>query len=181
MLLLRLPSARPCARVRLAQASQTLTALDVRPCTAESRDAPAPVIRISVPGDFACSFKWRPRGQNARKAPTSSSRRPARRCFYCSLPVWEQNCRAFARQYGIPKGIARDLRCTAEHLIARQDRGQDVEENIVAACRWCNLQRHQGGREALRPQEWRQEVRALIASGKWHPAARMGLFSIRSS
>lgn len=103
------------------------------------------------------------------------------RCFYCSLPVWEQNCRAFARQYGIPKGIARDLRCTAEHLIARQDRGQDVEENIVAACRWCNLQRHQGGREALRPQEWRQEVRALIALGKWHPAVRTGLFNIRSS
>jgi len=37
------------------------------------------------------------------------------------------------------------------------------------------------GHEALRPLEWRQEVRALIASGKWHPAVRTGLFCIGSS
>lgn len=93
------------------------------------------------------------------------------RCFYCESPIWEQNGKLFARRYGLPQRAARYLRCTAEHLVARQDHGSDVRQNIVAACSWCNHQRHHGGGEALDALGWRMKVRALTASVGWHPAA----------
>lgn len=43
-------------------------------------------------------------------------------CFYCQRP------------------IGRDV--TADEPTARRDRGPDRHENIVAACRYCNLQCH---------------------------------------
>lgn len=72
-------------------------------------------------------------------------------CFYCGLPVGEANGKSFAREYGIGRAVARYLRCTAEHPIGRQDRGANIRENIVAACWWCNHQRHHGGGKAPDP------------------------------
>ena len=92
------------------------------------------------------------------------------RCFYCRLPVWEQNGKRFARQHGFPARLARYLRCTAEHLIARQDQGGDVKQNIVAACFWCNHQRHHYGGPVPDPSAWQATVRSLVSSGIWHPA-----------
>ena len=92
------------------------------------------------------------------------------RCFYCGLPVWEANGKRFAREHGIARAVARYLRCTAEHLVARQDRGASIRENIVAACWWCNHQRHHEGEKAPKPDSWQTTTRARVGAGKWHPA-----------
>jgi hypothetical protein len=85
--------------------------------------------------------------------------------------MWERDGRSFARQHGVPKAKARHLRCTAEHLTARQDAGKNVPENIVAACCWCNQQRHRSPKAAPDPQTWQRVVQARVASKIWHPAA----------
>lgn len=94
------------------------------------------------------------------------------RCFYCSQPVWEEDVGAYIKAHGIRKNLTRHVRCTAEHLCARQDKGLDVRGNIVAACLWCNAQRHHG-RPGLAPtpEKHQTRVRALVAQGKWHPVA----------
>lgn len=96
------------------------------------------------------------------------------RCFYCCLPMWERNGRAFARRYGLTKRMTRCLRCTAEHLLARQDQGKDVKENIVAACSWCNQQRHRSSANAPDPRTWQEQVRTMHASR--HPAGAIQFF-----
>lgn len=105
------------------------------------------------------------------------------RCFYCSQPVWERDVDTFVRAYGICKSVSKYLRCTAEHLCARRDKGRDVQGNIVAACWWCNWQRH-GGQpaKAPAPEIHQARVRALVAQGKWHPvAASMAALQARRS
>jgi len=75
------------------------------------------------------------------------------RCFYCGRPMWTNDARVFAKQLGISRKQALPLRCTAEHLIARQDGGKDASENIVAACYACNHERHELPL-APSPREW---------------------------
>ena len=66
------------------------------------------------------------------------------RCYYCGAPMWQNDtCEEFARLYGISTKKAKRLQCTAEHLIAQCDGGKHTQENIVAACLWCNRRRHQ--------------------------------------
>jgi hypothetical protein len=94
------------------------------------------------------------------------------RCIYCSQPIWQDDVETFAKTYGIRKNVSRHLRCTAEHLQARCERGPDARTNIAAACLWCNSQRHRGKPgQALAPDVHRAKVRALVAQGKWHPVA----------
>ena len=94
------------------------------------------------------------------------------RCLYCLLPLWEGDIDAFVNTHGIRKSVSKHLKCTAEHLRARQDGGSDVRENIAAACLWCNLQRHRRQRrQAPAPRRYGAWVRAQVAQGKWHPAA----------
>ena len=94
------------------------------------------------------------------------------RCFYCSQPVWERDVDTFAKDYGIRKSVSRHLRCTAEHLRARKDKGPDIRSNIVAACLWCNSQRHRGhAAQVPAPEAHQASARALVAQGKWHPVA----------
>lgn len=93
-------------------------------------------------------------------------------CFYCTFPMWETHGKAFARKHGISTKVARFLRCTAEHLRARQDGGRDEAENVAAACVWCNQQRHANGTStAPSPQVHRDAVRESVRRGEWHPAA----------
>ncbi len=75
------------------------------------------------------------------------------RCYYCNRPMWTSNARAFAKLLGISRKQALPLRCTAEHLIARQDGGTDAQDNIVAACYACNHERHELPL-APTPREW---------------------------
>lgn len=83
------------------------------------------------------------------------------RCWYCGLPMWEAE-QARARGEAPPRA----LRCTAEHLHPRGEGGADTADNIVAACLFCNNQRHR--RKSPRsPEEHRRHVQQRMAAGRW--------------
>lgn len=103
------------------------------------------------------------------------------RCFYCGLTMVEPALPDFA-----PKGLKpkwqKYLRCTAEHLTARQDQGRDNSQNIVAACWWCNTRRHKGREEkAPDPLRYRLRVQSLMKKGGWHPASTLVWISTETS
>ncbi|MCB1616206.1 MAG: HNH endonuclease [Pseudomonadales bacterium] len=74
---------------------------------------------------------------------------------------------SFARQYRLTTRQASLLQCTAEHLQARQDGGEDTADNIVAACAYCNRKRHKRP-VPLPPQGYRHHVLKRVRKGKWH-------------
>jgi hypothetical protein len=82
--------------------------------------------------------------------------------------MWVCNRGAFTRIYGVTDAQATLLQATAEHLIARRDGGGDTDENVVAACLFCNRRRHHARRLAPAPIEYLRRVRARVAAGKWH-------------
>lgn len=88
------------------------------------------------------------------------------RCIYCELPMWLENPEAYAKQYKITPNQAKIFRCTAEHLIARQDGGKDNQSNIVAACHYCNQKRHQR-KSPKDPLTYKVYVNNRIKKGKW--------------
>ena len=89
------------------------------------------------------------------------------RCFYCDFPMWESDCMSFAQAHKISLSQAKLLKCTAEHLKARQDGGKDTAKNIVAACQWCNQRRHRI-KQAPSPCVYRQLVQQRLSNGRWH-------------
>jgi 5-methylcytosine-specific restriction endonuclease McrA len=94
------------------------------------------------------------------------------RCFYCSLPMWEYDLLDFSARYGIRPEKAKHLRCTAEHLIAQQDGGDESSQNIAAACLWCNRMRHARRHDrAPSAEKYKNRVSQLISKQQWHPAA----------
>lgn len=88
------------------------------------------------------------------------------RCYYCGLLMWNEaldhrlltTCRS-SRQPNI-------LRCTAEHLLPRSEGGANTDENIVAACLFCNNSRHRR-KKALSPEAHRAHVQQRMAAGRW--------------
>ncbi|WP_373290899.1 hypothetical protein [Marinobacterium nitratireducens] len=54
-------------------------------------------------------------------------------------------------------------------MVARQDGGSNAGTNIVAACRFCNGQRH-ARRSAPEPGAYRALVSNRLRQGKWHPS-----------
>lgn len=101
------------------------------------------------------------------------------RCFYCRQLMCTDDTPLFAQKLGITARQAMSLRCTAEHLRARQDGGRDTADNIVAACFLCNKRRHQGRpNRAPDATTYAARVRERVALGKWHPA---GLRALKST
>jgi hypothetical protein len=88
-------------------------------------------------------------------------------CYYCDMPIWLRNFNAFAAKHGLTKRQSLHLQCTAERLVARQDGGTDGRDNIVAACRFCNLRRHRG-RSAPSPETYQKQVQRRLDGGRWH-------------
>jgi 5-methylcytosine-specific restriction endonuclease McrA len=88
------------------------------------------------------------------------------RCFYCSVAMWLTSPSELPGGAIDSPGYAR-LRCTAEHLVARSEGGDDCAENIVAACAHCNSTRH---KRKLPPQPsvYREEVMGRVRRGSWH-------------
>jgi len=80
------------------------------------------------------------------------------RCYYCERRMW----------LGDKHRAARQLQCTAEHLIARQDGGRDSADNIAAACRFCNAARHRRRRQ-LTAAQFRDLVQRRLRQGRWLP------------
>ncbi len=95
------------------------------------------------------------------------------RCFYCELPIWEEDLESFAQSHQLTQTQARWFKSTAEHLQARKDNGKDVAENIVASCHWCNLKRHQR-KIALDPSAYKQLVMNRLDRSKNPVQMRFG-------
>jgi hypothetical protein len=93
--------------------------------------------------------------------------RQSGRCIYCNLPMWSDHPEQFAQEYGITIRQARFLRCTGEHLRARQDGGTTAQSNIAAACLYCNQGRHRR-KCPPSPEAHMQRIARKIARGLWH-------------
>jgi hypothetical protein len=100
--------------------------------------------------------------RNRRRAATEQRFR----CYYCGLPVWEQDPERFAARYRLTERQLPLLRCTAEHLHALQDGGGSGSSNIVAACWYCNSHRHRS-RVPMPPRQYRAWVRKRMRQGRW--------------
>ena len=90
------------------------------------------------------------------------------RCYYCALPIGEQDITSFRRQHSVSASQANLLRCTAEHLQPRSEGGCNAAFNIVAAHLWCNQNRHKA-RKPLDPSKFKNKVHLRMAKGKWWP------------
>lgn len=89
-------------------------------------------------------------------------------CYYCGLPMWEDSQQTFRLNYKLSLKSSNLLRCTAEHLIARQDGGKNSKNNIVAACQFCNQTRHKA-KYPLPPDQYMIKVKNRMNSDRWHP------------
>jgi len=89
-------------------------------------------------------------------------------CYYCNRPMWQEKPNKFAKKHLISNRDARNLQCTAEHLIARCDGGNDKKSNIVAACLFCNQKRHERKKPLSLPQ-YKEHVTNRINKGRWFP------------
>lgn len=63
-------------------------------------------------------------------------------CYYCRKPMWRRRSARFARVHRLTAAQLTQRRCTAEHLLAQCDGGLHGQENIAAACLFCNQKRH---------------------------------------
>jgi hypothetical protein len=90
------------------------------------------------------------------------------RCYYCEKPVWLKDKEGFSVQHAMSTAGTARFQCTAEHLLARCDGGGDNQNNIVAACFFCNSTRHRM-KSPLSPSEYKKHVQRRIRQGKWHP------------
>jgi HNH endonuclease len=95
--------------------------------------------------------------------------RQSGRCFYCDFPMWTDDPESFASEFNISLRQAKRLKCTAEHLIPRQDGGTSASANIAAACLSCNQQRHRRP-VAPPPDVYREHVKRRVRKRKWHAA-----------
>ncbi|WP_156665811.1 HNH endonuclease [Rhizobium bangladeshense] len=80
--------------------------------------------------------------------------------------MWEIDPKGFSREFGVTDRAALEFQCTAEHLKARCDGGRDTKENVVAACRFCNRNRH----KRKRPKDavsHKDLVRSRMERGRW--------------
>jgi 5-methylcytosine-specific restriction endonuclease McrA len=88
-------------------------------------------------------------------------------CFYCNQPMWLVDPCELTSRYKITPARASKLRCTGEHLVAHSDGGRADARNIVAACQFCNRQRHLS-KEPKSPAEYRKYVRRRLDESRWH-------------
>lgn len=89
-------------------------------------------------------------------------------CHYCRQPMWTgaNGRQAFAEAFRVSERFAAAFQCTAEHLKPRGEGGTDRAENIVAACRFCNVTRHRRARP-LAPEAYALHVRRRLGKGHW--------------
>lgn len=97
-------------------------------------------------------------------------------CYYCGSNMWLDNEKDFAAKHNITVKTAARFKCTAEHLVARCDGGDDRESNIVAACLFCNGGRHHRNNPPV-PNKYRELIRQRLDKGKWHPKSLHHLMS----
>lgn len=88
------------------------------------------------------------------------------RCFYCGVCMWMHS----PEELGVDKANSRavlQLKCMAEHLVARSGGGGDDNSNIVAACLHCNSTRHKR-KLPPSPEVYRQQIQVRVRRRSWH-------------
>lgn len=88
-------------------------------------------------------------------------------CYYCDQPMWLKESITFSSKYNITLPQAKRFQCTGEHLIAHQDGGTSAQKNIVAACWFCNQQRHRR-KIYLSPERFKKFTQKRMQKGRWH-------------
>ena len=81
--------------------------------------------------------------------------------------MWLNNLNNFLSKYNITFKQAKSFQCTGEHLIAHQDGGTSAQDNIVAACKYCNLQRHRRNTDPS-PEQYKKFIEQRMNKGRWH-------------
>jgi len=89
------------------------------------------------------------------------------RCIYCAAATWDKDPAEFMARYSLTLKQAKRFQCTAEHLRAKCDGGDNGRSNIAAACLTCNQRRHLL-KPAPAPELYKQMARAAVARGQWH-------------
>lgn len=108
------------------------------------------------------------RNRKFLKAPRQIAfRQQNEHCWYCSQPMWEKNPADFRQRFNLSEAQAKNLKCTGEHLQAWKDGGSNKQENIVAACWYCNSRRHRR-KKRLDPLKYRDHVQRLMRDKRWH-------------
>lgn len=87
-------------------------------------------------------------------------------CFYCECRMWQCS----PAEVGLSAGRALHFKCTAEHLVEKQNGGRDCPTNIVAACWFCSTRRHRL-RPAPSPTAYKALVQRLVKAGAWRTRA----------
>jgi 5-methylcytosine-specific restriction endonuclease McrA len=109
-----------------------------------------------------------PKSRKSLKSPRKQAyRKQAGRCFYCSMPIWEDTPDHIVESLGLTPRQANQLKSTGEHLLAHAEDGESDCSNIVAACQYCNMHRHKA-KNPLPPSKYRKYVKARLAKGLWH-------------
>ncbi len=88
-------------------------------------------------------------------------------CYYCHQPMWSTEPKSFAKRFGLSLSQAQQMQCTGEHLVAHTQGGSALQENIVAACKYCNKHRHQL-KITPPPEQFEKYVSRRLSRGKWH-------------
>lgn len=88
-------------------------------------------------------------------------------CYYCNQPMWNKKPQELTSQYPISSGQAQFLRCTGEHLESHSEGGSSGSINIVAACWYCNQNRHRR-KNKLSPENFGKHARRRLSKGAWH-------------
>ena len=88
-------------------------------------------------------------------------------CYYCGQPMWTENPQNFASKYKLTLPQTKKFQCTGEHLKAHQDGGTSSQRNIVAACKFCNQQRHRR-KVAPSPDQYKKLIQQRMSRNCWH-------------
>ena len=88
-------------------------------------------------------------------------------CFYCGQPMWSGSPVEFASKHKITIGQAKRFQCTGEHLTPHHDGGTSSQNNIVAACLFCNQKRHKR-KDAPPPEQYKELIHQRMNQGRWH-------------
>ena len=88
-------------------------------------------------------------------------------CYYCGQPMWTKDPQNFASKYNLTLPQTKRFQCTGEHLIAHQDGGTSSQQNIVAACKFCNQQRH-ARKVAPTPDQYKKLIQQRLSKNRWH-------------
>ncbi|WP_417663041.1 HNH endonuclease [Pseudomonas sp.] len=103
---------------------------------------------------------------NLKNKRLSAYNRQQGKCCYCGFLMWIDTPDKFALDHRLSLDQAKHFQCTAEHLTARQDGGDNSSANIAAACSRCNRLRHTR-KYPLDPIGYQKRVQMKLDKGRW--------------